>query len=125
MIQLSGRGVIIMPKNKIDMKTELRKFYYDFHFLQMIDCSNNDNKKYKQMQKNSEPLPDGVYEYKSVYEEKTGVFYTVYDPGLSQNEKIEYLLFTHLNMLRTVKNCILFLTLTSIITTIVMLFSHI
>ena len=112
-----------MPKNKIDMKTELRKFYSDFYFLQRIDCSNNDNKKYKQMQKNSEPLPDGVYEYKSVYEEKTGVFYTVYDPGLSQNEKIEYLLFTHLNMLRTVKNCILFLTLTSIITAIVILSS--
>ena len=112
-----------MAKNKVDLKAELRNLYFETLFLQKIDCSKEDNKKYKQLLKNNEPLPNGVYEYKSDVNpnEGTGAFYTIYQPKLTQEEKLEYIAFKQLKMITIIKNCIVFFTVLTVISIIITL----
>ncbi len=46
-------------------------------------------------------------------------FYTVYETDLSEEEKKEYLLYKQLTMIKTIKNCTLFLAASSAIGMIV------
>lgn len=112
-----------MPKTKVDLKKELRSLYFETFFLQNIDCSREDNKQYAQLLKNDEPLPNGVYEYKMVTGEGTGTFYTVYEPNLTQEEKMEYMVFKQLKMLKTIKNCVVFFTTATIVFLVITLLS--
>nr|MCR4693067.1 hypothetical protein [Bacillota bacterium] len=107
----------------VDLREELRSLYFDALLLQKIDCSREDNEKYRQLLKNNEPLPNGVYEYKisGVDEYKmpagegSGTFYTIYQPELTQEEKLEYITFKQLKMISTIKSCVVFFaTLTAI-----------
>lgn len=112
-----------MAKNKIDLKEELRSLYFDALLLQKIDCSREDNKKYNQLLKKNVPLPDGVYEYKTETGEATGSFYKVYQPELSQEEKLEYITFKQLKMISTIKNCVLFFTALTVISMAITFFA--
>ena len=112
-----------MAKNKVDLKEELRSLYFDALLLQKIDCSREDNKKYNQLLKNNEPLPNGVYEYKMETGERTGTFYTVYQPELTQEEKLEYITLKQLKMISTIKNCVVFFTALTVISMVITFFA--
>ncbi len=112
-----------MAKNKVNLKKELRSLYFEALLLQKIDCSREDNKKYNQLIKNNESLPDGVYEYKMETGDGTGTFYTVYQPELTQEEKIEYITFKQLKMISTIKNCVVFFTVLTVISMIITFFA--
>ena len=118
------QGVILTAKNKIDLKDELRDIYFDVNLLQKIDCSKEDNKKYIQMLKNGETLPNGVFEYKYDFDEEgSGTFYTIHKPELTPEERLEYITFKQLKMLNTIKNCVVYFTSVSIISAILALLS--
>ncbi len=102
-------------KKIINMKDVLNDLYFDALFLQKVDCSREDNKKYNQMLKNGEALPNGVFEYKNEGNEGWGIFYTIYKPDLTHEEKLEYILFKQTGMIRTIKNCVIFFTVITIL----------
>ena len=52
----------------------------------------------------------------------TTEFYTVYETDLTESEIAEYLTYRKLGMLRTIQNCILVLTISSIIYMVVSIF---
>ena len=86
-----------MAKEKINLRNELRLYKFDFDLLQKIPCSKKDNKKYEKLLKDGGVLPEGVFAYG-------------YETGDA------------LSMLRTIQNCILVLTVSSIIYMVVSIF---
>lgn len=112
-----------MAKEKINLRDELRLYKFDFDLLQKIPCSKKDNKKYEKLLKDGGVLPEGVFAYG--YESgdaSTTEFYTVYEADLTEAEIVEYLTYKKLGMLRTIQNCILVLTVSSIVYMVVSIF---
>lgn len=112
-----------MAKEKLDLKDELRQLRFEMKFLQKIDCTKEENKTYQEMLKNGESLPNGIYQYKDL---TTGdfipSFYTVWDPELTDAEKQEYIQYQELLHLRTIKNCVVFFTILTIISILATIF---
>lgn len=66
--------------------------------------------------KNGGVLPEGVYAY--VYDDgetSTTEFYTIYETDLTESEISEYLTYKKLSLIKTIKNCIMFFTVLTII----------
>ena len=97
-----------MPK---DLRKELRRHKFEFGVLQEIPCTAQENKEYQKLLKSGGTLPEGVY----AYEYSDGAFYTVYEADLTEAEIIEYLTYKKLNLIRTIKNCVMFFTVLTII----------
>ena len=114
-----------MAKEKMDLRNELQQLRFDMNFLQKIDCSKEESKTYKKKLKNGESLPDGVYQYRdSTTGEFIDSFYTVWDPELTDAEKQEYIQYQKLLHIKTIKNCVLFftvLTIISLVATVILL----
>lgn len=112
-----------MAKEKINLRNELRLYKFDFDLLQKIPCSKKDNKKYEKLLKDGGVLPEGVFAYGyETGDASTTEFYTVYEADLTEAEIVEYLTYKKLSMLRTIQNCILVLTVSSIIYRVVSIF---
>jgi len=113
-----------MAKNKIDLKKELNSLQYDLLLRQKIDCSKEDNKKYRELSKQGKPLPDGVYAYKTDSGEDMYQYYTIHIPEeLEKEDRFEYILLKQYEMIKTIKNCVLFFTVLTIISLVVSLFA--
>ena len=112
-----------MAKEKINLRNELRLYKFDFDLLQKIPCSKKDNKKYEKLLKDGGVLPEGVFAYGyETGDASTTEFYTVYEADLTEAEIVEYLTYKKLSILRTIQNCILVLTVSSIIYMVVNIF---
>lgn len=113
-----------MAKKITNINDVLNDLYFDALLLQKIDCSKEDNKKYKQMLKDGKSLPNGVFEYKAGVDESEGLgtFYTIYKPDLTQEEKLEYILFKQMSMISTIKSCVVFFAAITIISMIITFF---
>ena len=114
-----------MAKERFDIKAELQQLRFDMEFLQKIDCSKEENRTYLKMIKNGETLPDGIYQYKDATTgEYVESFYTIYDTQLTDAEKQEYIQYKELLHIKTIKNCVVFftvLTVISLIATVILL----
>ena len=109
-----------MAKEKINLRNELRLYKFDFDLLQKIPCSKKDNEK---LLKDGGVLPEGVFAYGyETGDASTTEFYTVYEADLTEAEIVEYLTYKKLSILRTIQNCILVLTVSSIIYMVVSIF---
>ena len=104
-----------MASEKINLRDELRSYKFEFDLLQKIPCSKEDNKAYKKLLKEGGQLPDGVYAYKYESGTSTEEFYTIYETDLTEQEITEYLTYIKLSLLRTIKNCVMFFTVLTII----------
>lgn len=110
-----------MPKEKINLRDELRAHKFEFDLLQKIPCTKQENKGYQKILTDGGTLPEGVYAY--VYdsgETSTTEFYTIYETDLTESEIREYLTYKQLSLIRTIKNCVLFFTVLTIIGMIVL-----
>ena len=112
-----------MKKEKLDIRKELKEFRFQFDLLQKIPCTKQENKEYRQLLKNGESLPEGVFAYEYEFEDPfVTEFYTVYEPELTEAEIREYLTYQKLSMIKTIQNCVLFLTVLTVISLIVSFF---
>jgi hypothetical protein len=96
-----------MAKEPINMKEIMRSMYFDNNFLQKIECSNEQNKEYLNILKNGGSLPEGTFRYKFEDGSESNRFYTVYDAGLTDAEKLEYINLKQLEALKSIKWCII------------------
>ena len=99
-----------MATKKVDMKSELRRIRFKMKFIQDIECTNEENKKYAEILKNGGQLPEGVFQYKDTDGELLDLFYTVYDSELTNEEKLEYIETKKLCCIETIKKCVVFFT---------------
>lgn len=112
-----------MAKEKINLRNELRLYKFDFDLLQKIPCSKQENKKYQKIIKDGGVLPEGVFAYGyDTGDSSTTEFYTVYETDLTEAEIAEYLTYKKLSMLRTIQNCMMLLTVSSIIYMVISIF---
>ena len=99
-----------MANNIKNLREDLKDLKYRNGLLENINCLKEDTEKYRQMVKNGEPLPDGIFQYKNEMGTPVDSFYTIYEADLSDEEKSEYFLLRQSSHIRTIKNCIVFLT---------------
>lgn len=105
-----------MAKERINLRDELRSHKFEFNLLQQIPCAKEENQKYQKILKDGGELPEGVYQF--VYDSgeiSTTSFYTIYEPDLTEAEIREYLTYKQLHLIRTIKNCVVFFTVLTII----------
>ena len=111
-----------MAKEKINLREELRAYKCEFDLLQKVPCSKQENKEYEKLLKNGGTLPEGVFAYDYINgETSTSEFYTLYEEDLTETEKVEYLTYVKLRLLKTIKNCAVFFTVLTIIGIVVTL----
>lgn len=100
---------------KLDLKEQLRNYKLQFGLLQKIPCSVEENKEYTQLQKDGKPLPEGIFKYEYANDTTHDDFYAIAAPDLTAKELDEYLTYKKLSLLRTIKNCMVFFTVLTII----------
>jgi len=103
-----------MAKQQIDIKRYLRQQEFDMDILQKVPCSAEENAEYKKIAYRGGALPDGIFQYK-VDGIPIDEFYTIHDPGLTDMEKQEVILFEQYHLLRVIKNCVVFFTVLTVI----------
>ena len=112
-----------MPK--INMRKKLRMYKFEYDLLQKIPCSKQENKEYLQLLKNGETIPENIYRYKSSNGIPLDEFYTIYEPDLTDEEIQEYLTYKQLEMLKTIKQCIVFFTVLTVVSLLIYFFMFI
>ena len=112
-----------MAREKINLRDELRAHKFEFDLLQKIPCTKQENKEYAKLLKDGGTLPEGVFAYVYVDgETSTNEFYTIYETDLTESEIQEYLTYKQLSLIRTIKNCVMFFTVLTIIGMVVYFF---
>ena len=94
---------------------ELEQLKYELGILREVDCSYEENEKYRKLLQENKPLPkdilcrypDGSVEYAS--------FYKVERTALSKDELAEYLQYKQLKSIITIKKCMVFFTVLTVI----------
>lgn len=104
-----------MAKEKVDLIKELHSYKFEFDLLQRIPCSKQENEEYRKLLSVGGTLPEGVFSYVFDNGQNTGEFYTIYEPDLTEAEIAEYLTYKKLGLLKTIKNCIVFFTVLTVI----------
>lgn len=104
-----------MAREKRDLRQDLTEFKEKFNLIQKIPCSNEENKRYTQLSREGKPLPENVHKYDYSAGMDDEEFYTLYIPELSADEINEYLTYKQLALLNTIKNCVVFFTVLTII----------
>lgn len=102
-----------------ELKSQLLKYEIYFGLKKKIPCSKADNKIYRNMKKNNQDLPTGVYEYCDENDNGIGDFYTLDEViDLTKEETERLLLFKKLDYIRSIKNCSVFFTVLAVISLI-------
>lgn len=105
-----------MAKEIINLRDELRAHKFEFGLLQEIPCTNRENKEYRKILDDGGALPEGVHGRTFGGDEASATeFYTIYETDLTESEIREYLTYKQLSLIRTIKNCVLFFTVLTII----------
>ena len=105
-----------MSKEIANLRDALREHKVEFGLLQKIPCKNQENMEYQRLLNAGGTLPKGVFPY--VYdngETSATEFYTVYEADLTEAEIREYLTYKQLSLIKTIKNCIVFFTVLTVI----------
>ena len=101
-----------MAKEKTDLRKTLRQYKMDMGLIQQIDCSPKENKEIRKILKETGELPEGVYTYEYDYGSE---FYRLEEADLTEAEIAEYLTYKQLSLLRTIKNCVVFFTVLTVL----------
>ena len=99
----------------MNLKKEFERLKYRLDILQEVNCSEDENKEYRQLLKEGKPLPDGVFRRNAWQEIDDSIFYTVQQTELSGDELAEYIQYKQLCTLITIKKCAVFFTVLTVL----------
>lgn len=98
-------------------KKLLRSYRIGYGVAEKTYCTQEENNEYYKILKEGGTLPEGVYQ--TAYNDEGSVasteFYTVKEIELTESERMEYLTYKQLDLLRTIKNCVVFFTVLAVI----------
>ncbi len=103
-----------MSKNN-NIRAELRENRFTFGLMKKIPCSKLENKEYEKILMQGGNLPKGIYPYEYDTGSSMDEFYSAQEADLTEAEIQEYLKYKQLNMIRTIKNCVVFFTVLTIL----------
>lgn len=104
-----------MENERVDLRKELRNYRMEYDLIQKKPCTAHENEAYQEILKNGGQLPDGVFAYTYGDQVSSSEFYTVHEEDLTEAEVREYLAYRQLSMIKTIKNCVLFFTVLTVI----------
>ena len=101
------------------IKEQIEEYRLKYDLYEQILCTPEENKLFNELSKQGEKLPDDVYpldpDWKNVNNSDKTEFCRLVRPELTQEEITEYLMYKKLDMLKTIKNCVVFFTVLIII----------
>ena len=97
---------------------ELEQLKYELGILQEVDCSDEENEKYRKLLQENEPLPNGILHRNPDSSTEYASFYKVEKTVLSKDELSNYIQYKQLKTLTTIKNCVVFFTVLTVISLI-------
>ena len=97
------------------LRTKLEVLKYQLGILQEVNCSNQENQKYRKMLQENKPLPNGILCRTSDGSVEYASFYKVERTALSKDELAEYLQYKQLKSIITIKKCMVFFTVLTVI----------
>ena len=106
----------------MNLRSLLENYRYEHSVLQKEYCTPQEMKEYSALIKEGEPLPEGIYQYKSDDGTPLDSFYRIHKTDLSREELAEYFMYKNAKCLNTIKNCAVFFTSLTVISLIVYLF---
>ena len=106
------------------IKRDLNQLRVAMGFARWENCSDEENKAYSEMLKKGEQLPDGIEQRIDGSGFKTDTFYSLKDTGLSDTEKQEYIMYKQLQNIKTIKGCVVFFTVLTVISLIATLLGY-
>ena len=99
-----------MTNTTKDMLYKLRA-YKKFHgMIQTNPCSEQDNRKYRELLRQGQPLPPNVFQYINELSTSQACFYEEYRAEITDAQVMEFLAFKQEAHLNTIKKCVVFFT---------------
>ncbi len=112
-----------MDQNK-KIKEELDEYRLKYELYDQILCTKEENEEYKDLLEQGKNLPEDVYpidSYWSILKNgSNSEFLRLVCQDLTHEEIMEYLQYKKLDMLTTIRNCVVFFTVLTIIALILL-----
>lgn len=101
------------------LKKELEELKLQLGMLQKLECTEEQNAVYRTYIAQGKPLPTGIFtNYTPGSPIEFATFYTIQSTALSKEELAEYIQYKQLRSLITIKRCVVFFTVLTIISLI-------
>lgn len=100
------------------IKRELDNYRLEYDLYEKVLCTQKESEEYKDLLKQGKRLPEDVRTNDDWRNVNDSEFYRLVRPNLTQEEITEYLMYKKLNMLKTIKNCVVFFTVLAVISLI-------
>ena len=94
---------------------ELEQLKYDLGILEKIECSDGEAEEYRNLLVQGNPLPDGVIRTNPDSSPEYAMFSKVKNTSLSASELSDYIQYKQLRTLMTIKSCVVFFTILTVI----------
>ena len=105
-----------------NIKEQIEEYRLKYDLYDHTLCTKEENKEYNDLLEQGESLPEDVYpidSYWSILKNgKNSEFLKLIRPELTQEEITEYLMYKKLDILKTIKNCVVFFTVLAVISLI-------
>lgn len=108
------------------LRNSLNNLRQEFQITQKQPCSTEDEKKYSQLMAEGRTLPENIIVSKDygMGNEVTYHFYTTKNLELSNEELSEYIMLKQLKNIQTIKNCVVFFTVLSVVSLLISFISN-
>lgn len=97
------------------IKRELDNYRLKYDLYEKDLCSQKESDEYKDLLKQGKSLPDDIYHDDDWRNACDSEFFRLVRSDLTQEDIMEYLTYKKLDMLKTIKNCIVFFTVLAVI----------
>ena len=94
---------------------ELEQLKHKLGILQEVDCTDSETEEYRKLLSQGMPLPNDILCRDPDISNEYATFYTVQETKLSKEELLEYVQYKQLCTLITIKKCVVFFTVLTII----------
>lgn len=95
--------------------TDLKNLKESLGLREKVSCTLEENEAYAELLKNGQPLPEGVEQDDPNDKPEYASFHVPQETTLSREELAEYISLKQLKLLTTVKNCVVFFTVLTIL----------
>ena len=95
--------------DRYSLKREIVNMKYDLELVQKADCTPEENVEFTKLYNTQQELPADVFKYQN-----GEGFYRVITP-LSSAEEQEYLALKQCKMIKTIRNCVIFFTVLTVL----------
>ena len=103
-----------------NIKEQLDEYRLKYDLYDQRLCTSEENKAYRELLKQGEKLPEDVYPLDTARLSDEKEFCELLHSELTDAEITEYLTYKKLDMLKTIKNCIVFFTVLTVIALILL-----